>query len=542
MRQTPKHSNRTGKAAGSVGPNSGLTQPSYLWGTSDSNPGVLWDIASHPTAASLLRHMQQAVASSDIRISADFEDDRAQKAAEILNDLFDDNIGVSDYASVVFYDLIAYGFHLSELVLQPTGEIEMYRIASYNIREWKTDDLDNLESVEVTSSQGGVPVHLQKENLVWFGLNNPLGIYWGYNSPLRGVAPFYTIAQSQLIVDPDIRRKAAPLIYVQGGEGVHVDDDEILNTLENVKAWGEGKWVIPYLPHGLSVEQVTVTRPWDQDSLIAYQAFADIIREALGQTLGSIGLSSNGSRALSETVSDKDDQVFREGLEGFLRNISGFQNKAGCLINKLLASYGFEDLVGTGRVYFDLESETVADILDIDNLIKLVQAGVLDLSDLQEGETKVKIYNAVGLTYEVPETTIEDEEAEGPNATTQIEDLASYEPLSAPEDVRLAIEQALAEDGGSQLVRSLGRRLLAEPDKDDLDEVLRVAKNYRNGSERSAHNYRLVGGDAGVDWAGKELRVLVNNETLNDTASLAIPKKYKEERFTPPAADKKEER
>jgi hypothetical protein len=81
MRQTPKHSNRTGKAAGSVGPNSGLTQPSYLWGTSDSNPGVLWDIASHPTAASLLRHMQQAVASSDIRISADFEDDRAQKAA-----------------------------------------------------------------------------------------------------------------------------------------------------------------------------------------------------------------------------------------------------------------------------------------------------------------------------------------------------------------------------------------------------------------------------------------------------------------------------
>jgi hypothetical protein len=527
---------RYGQSAGFLDPNSRVSKDDLYGNTFD--PAIYYEMRyAHDIVAAAMEFRRSSVAALEYEFKCRTDKPStsqimAKEAVGMILTNMPYN-SLESWLAEVYDNVHSFGLALYEIYIPTEGpnkyRLQLLRIPPHQIEFFNLDEetMTHLKSVQVNYASGIKTIPAEK--LVWFGYQTFPGNLWG-KPDLRSIFSIFTAYKEDLKAYLALRRLQQGILYFQeNANGTNKNSWDVAKAYMSQYFRGRPSPLI--LPVGMDLKHLAVTIPGidNADKMLTY--FDKKIREALGASLGNLGIDGVGSLALGEEVSIKDHERFVAHVEAFLDIVNGNTAIESNLLHRITEYLGFEPETHTPQI------ESINNIeQDRSGAITLafaaIEKGIITKEELGKDNIKI-IIEELGFSVEHLEDNHTSYMSEGYE-----EERDRYEPLlstmSLPEkyshidfttpkgvadEARKGLALRRAHNRGGTDVGVARARDLSNREKMSPDTIGRMVSFFaRHEGNKQADGFNpgedgypsagkiawlLWGGDAGKRWAEK---------------------------------------
>jgi hypothetical protein len=509
----------TGADRGIFDPNP-LINAADLFGTGPRSMGVLAKMRyTHWVIAGAADYRRSALLGMEFRAVPRGENPTVDElaCAGLVNRVLADTPYQSLASLVADVDdrLRTYGHDARQLQIV-NASVYLHPLEPWAIAEVMESKLGRLEAIRVNTQESG-QVTIDPPRLVLFARKMSAS-NWRGMSGYRKILSIFEACSQDLQIYLEQRRLERGFLYVQEtAEGGGFDQESDLKVLNWLVASFNGESRPLKVPLGYELAHLAATNPGLSEFVPRMQHYDQQIREAVSQSLQSLGISATGSLALGTAFRIADAKKFRASVDETLAYINGDTAPEADWIGTLCEHFGFDrDL----RPRIELETQIEAEI-SIPDIVAAQAAGLLPVIT---DASKRRIAESLGLDPG-PEfvAAAAPDPANAESATTAL--AAPLEPSGyvTPPAVRDAASDALAAHKSTRpalrtltgALERLAKRLaegapMSEGDVRQLAAMLRQTYPGTLQARQSAdwetrgpgwQAWHAMGGDAAMQWA-----------------------------------------
>lgn len=384
-----------GPQAGFLDPNPELS-PQDLYGLTPKNVGTFFAMRyTHAVICAAMNFRQRAMMSLSYGLEPARDTPQAAAAAIAVADAFERMPGwsLASWVSRTVDSVATYGFCLYELRSDDGVSIYPFPVAPNLIQQW-IPDVTYTRLAGVLFFSGSQQVTAPASRFAWYGNAVQPGNFWGM-SELRSLLSLYATSEQDIRLYLQQQLMARGFVYAkQTDDAAPVGEATIAQLLEWLSAIPKGSAAPIILPPGVELATITIQNP-------TIGAFGETqmrnnaqFREALMSSLGSLGISGDGARALGEEFRVADQQRFRAAVETYLAMLNGDTGPESSLLRALTENAGYPPEC-TPRVV-TLDNTGMDAVANVSTLVQLAGSGFVTPPDLS-ADSKDRLIRGVGL-------------------------------------------------------------------------------------------------------------------------------------------------
>lgn len=367
---------------GFVDPNCRLTRRE-LYGDSN-DPGAYFAMRhGHDVIRQVAEFRRDLLATRQYRFLPRNDSRQAKVAAETLEVVFEQMpyCSLPEFVADVGDRIFTYGHSLHEIVVLDSGPyygaitlLPIYPDSIYRFRP--NDDYTAFSSVDLWATASMTSIDSFK--LAWFGNQVRVGNVWGM-ADLRSILMLYQSLEQDMMAYLGERRLQKGILYMQENEnGTSSNSWDVATAF--FRSFFSGRNSPLLLDKGLDLKHLQASSPAMQHAVAMIAQYDQKIRAALDDHLSTLGVNGVGSLALGKEVAVKDRRQMHNALDQLCQNISGQTSPMSDLFGRILEVLGIDPTLSPLLTVEDSQSEEAE--VDVDGLLKMLDAGVLSPEDL----------------------------------------------------------------------------------------------------------------------------------------------------------------
>lgn len=429
-----------GKLAGYLDPNREV-MPQDLYGMGNRQLGQLFRMRhAHPVIGAAMDFARREMESLTYELEPADDSALSKAAAVAVAEAFERMPGWSlpRWVAHTVDAIRTYGYCLYE-TRSNGGDLWPFYVAPHLLDSWwLKDSYTEIDYASIYS--GGALAKLYMDRASWYGLSAAPGNYYGI-AELRKLLALFAAYEQDLQMYLDQQRLARGILYLEQTTEIAPSQTSVNAAVEWLLAYHRGEDRPFVAPYGLKPAVVTVQNPTIAEFGNMLEKYNVQFREALMSSLGSLGISGDGARALGEEFRIVDAQRFRSAVESYLAVVNGQTSRYSDFLVKLTLDMGYPAEC-TPRIVTRDNTGTDAAANRAD-LVAMVGAGILSRTDLS-ADSLDRLIRSLGLE---PASAAEPDDGDGDG--NEDAGIAVGEPLiqtranRIPSDVRTRIMDGL---------------------------------------------------------------------------------------------------